>query len=185
MNNVSPSLTKSIRPKRPEQPIVEKVIADAESFLHSQLTSGIAADQRAFVYSGFLSAAVAALVAGAASLLQATEPDWQLIALALSEGFILLVALFLAILSARPVTFWYAGNEPSNWAEDVKNCRPYHECLMELAPILEERIVKNHVTLKKNSRLMHFALWIAFGGILLGLLLFFVILLQRLLAGAL
>jgi len=87
--------------------------AQIGQYMAAQLSSGIAADQRALNFAGYLSTAIIALLGGAVLLRVQKSPEIsEKIPLAVAIG--LLVALALALFSARPVPFNYPGSGVKN-----------------------------------------------------------------------
>ena len=132
---------------------LKQIISDAERVLSTQLSVGIAADQRAMVFSGFIAAAVVALIGGAAAIL--IGPDHHFIGyLALATGIGLLISMGYAVFSARPTSFEWAGNDPASWHQDIAASKPFTTSMQEQCEHYQSMIVSNRATLSKNNQLL-------------------------------
>jgi hypothetical protein len=98
---------------------LKEIIREGEAFLEAQLKAGLAADQRAMAVVTMSSAIGAILIAGTVSFIAAKVVIWPHV-LAVVPMFIgLFVAMFSALSAAKPVTFYYTGNNPKFWVQDV------------------------------------------------------------------
>lgn len=85
--------------------MLQEVLREAESYLEAQLTSAIAADHRAYTFAGAVSAASVILVGTAYSLVTSQPPNSLLAFTAWAVAVSLFVAAWMAIISARSVSF--------------------------------------------------------------------------------
>lgn len=146
---------------------LKHILPQAEKYLDAQLACGIAADQRGMAFAGFLAAAVIALVGGAgALLLNGLSVFLGYTALTVTIG--LMVALALAVHSARPVGFEFAGNAPGQWADDIVEGKTEIMSLTEQAIHYDEMIHRNADVLSGNGKLLRWAQCITFGSLAIG-----------------
>lgn len=161
--------TSSVRPPSDsEAAILKRVVLEAESYLDAQLKVALAADQRALVFAGFLAAATVALIGYGASSIFNGGAGAAIGHVAMGVGSVMLIAVFLAVLAARPVEFWLVGNSPKVWEEDIKCGRALADCWQEIATDLERRINCNMRTIRTNGRLLGASIWIAFCALIFG-----------------
>lgn len=160
--------------------LLRYAVGAAEARVGAQLSAGLAADQRALVFAGFLVAGIVAAGGGIAALLSAAAPDIALLVVGGLVAIMLLAALALAIYSARPVGWWLVGHDPADWQEDIANGMPLEKTLPELAEVLDRRVKENRAELKRNSRCLLWAGWMAFAALVAGIMGFVTIGLCRL-----
>jgi hypothetical protein len=134
--------------------IVEEINRQAEARLEAQLTVALAADQRAFIFAGFLVAIVAALLAVTTSN---TVNHFETVVLLLTSGGLLLAA-GLAAWSAQPSAWEMVGNVPSGWLDDIANRTSLAECRAEMATHYEGMIKANQDTLEGAALTMRISL---------------------------
>lgn len=132
--------------------IVAEVMREAEVHLNAQLTAAIAADARANRFASYLAAAGAVAIGASYSLHTASNPHHLLTALAALVGVALLSAAALALHSARPIDFEFAGNQPSMWAADVEAGKSLHASMSEMCAAYDEMIKSNRSAMEKNSK---------------------------------
>ena len=147
---------------------LREIIRNSESYLSAQLTSAIAADQRALAMSGYLSAAVVVLVGGAAGLALASEPNYLLSAVTFCTAAILFLALNLAIKSARPSNFEFPGNIASSWSQDIAEGKPLSRSLAEQCEHYDGMALANNELMQKNAKSLGYATRTAFYGLCAG-----------------
>ncbi len=148
-----------------DREMLGEIIREAESYLTAQLQAGIAADTRAISFVSLMAGATAAAAAGGFALLNQSVPsDFGKPALLLACGF--MVSMLLAVLSARPVKFWYVGNRPSEWIEDIRSKMTTQQALAQQAHHYDEMIAENMLALRANGRLMLGAIGLAWGSLL-------------------
>lgn len=144
---------------------ITQIITHAESVLQSQLTVALAGDQRALTFAGFIAAAAAALVGGAAVLLIGKDNHFVGY-LALSASLGLLISMAAAVYSSRPASFEWAGTEPATWYGDIEAGMSVPDSLRQLAAHYQEMIVSNRATLDDGSKWLRRAQWIALATLL-------------------
>jgi hypothetical protein len=151
-----------------DEPTLQEILREAESYLSAQLTASIAADQRAVGFASLLAAATAVLIAtGGALLLGATSDTWLGWAcMAVAAAF--LAAMALANLSAMPADFWYVGNSPAQWVADVQSSRPLKESLAEQLTHYAQMIKDNDRLMRRNNKQMLWAIWLSWGALAIG-----------------
>ncbi len=109
--------------------VVDFVFYQAERHIEAQLQSGIASDARA-VSSASLLAPLAGLVLAGSFGYWIANPSTPLLAAGIVLGAVLLLAAFFCILAAKPIDFYFPGNQPAEW----------YGCLNE--PLLESKGVE-------------------------------------------
>lgn len=145
---------------------LEQILARAEMYLSAQLQSGIAADQRALVFAGFLATGVIALLGAAGALLINQTSSAGYIAVGTAIG--LLVALALSIYASRPVDFEFPGNNPCAWEGDIDSNMPLTKSLAGQALHYDHMILVNNAILEKNCGYLASSMYVAFGSLLGG-----------------
>ncbi len=153
------------------------ILPQAEKYLAAQLQCALAADQRALVFSGFLVAAIVALIGGAGALLMTSPNALGYIALVTAVG--LIIALVQAVHSARPVGFCYVGGLPSDWKDDVDQGKTVLQSSIELADHYDSMIRDNAKVLEENGDTMRNAQRLTIGSLVGGGVLFIGSLLVR------
>lgn len=153
-----PSIEASLKSANDEQ--LRQMLAQAEAYLNAQLQIGIAADQRALVFAGFIAATVVAVAGGAcAILLKGGLPFLGYLGFATAAG--MMISLALAVHAARPVSFEYPGNSPSAWIEDVTGKKPIVQSMREQASHYAGMIQTNNATLSGNCLLLRLSQLVA------------------------
>lgn len=149
--------------------VLDEIVRQAEARLDAQLTSAIAADQRAMTFAGLLFAGAAALGAFAPS----SAANSDSIALLL-VGIGLAIGGAFATASARPAAWEYVGNVPSGWLGDIQSGKSLKDSKAEMAAFYDEMIAVNETSIGSAGRFMRTAMRIAFvsvgGGVLFVLL---------------
>jgi hypothetical protein len=137
--------------KAPEAKL-SQILRLAEARLEAQLTSAIAADQRAMTYGAILVGASAALIAVAVAMSQ-SQPTVRLIGPVLAMLFGLTVAAGMAIYSAFPTDWEIVGTEPRHWLEDIEERDTLHNGVAAMAEHYDQMITDN------NARMVKAAWW--------------------------
>jgi hypothetical protein len=150
------------------QDVLGEVVREGELKLQSQLQASLAADSRALSLAGFSLTGSTALLGAAAALSHDNAPDFPIIYIATGFGVALLVSGGLAVLSARPVKFYFPGNEPKNWVPEEwdlpEGQQPtFKRARIEQAMVLQSVISKNQAACETNARLTRAALILVFG----------------------
>jgi hypothetical protein len=143
--------------------LLKEIIADGEARLAAQLTTSLAADQRALLLAGFLVPTIVALGGAAAALFLQTPPNSSLAWIALVASAGLFISLALLIYAARPIDWHLPGVMPGAWIGDIEAQRPDIECLAELAADAHDRASYNAGVMGGNGKRVNLALWIAAG----------------------
>lgn len=162
--------------EKAEEETLQEIIREAESFLANQLTSGIAADQRALAFGGALAAGAIVVFGAGASVLLGDKIPHQIGWMAIVVSGLLLFSVYKAVKSAMPSEFYFVGNSPREWVEDVKNKKPLKESLAEQAQHYAENIEANSQILGANVKQMRDAIWLAWGSLIVGALLVTIVL---------
>ncbi len=151
----------------------------AELMLAAQLSISVAADQRAFSFTNLLAVGATIITGAGASLLLSQNSFPTLAAVCFASAVGLLAAMFLANMSARPETFYVAGNSPEDWLPDIESGVSLEDCRIEILEDFADRIRKNNLVLKRNGDLFQNAFWIAWLSLLGGALMAIVLLTAR------
>lgn len=154
-----------------EHDILQEILRESELKLAAQLQSGLAADQRAFTYLGFIVVIVVVIV-GAAFSLQIDKPTntaLSVICLLLSGGFF--TSCIYLYKSAKPVDWYFAGNEPNKWLEDIENKITLHHALAAQCGYYDKCLTENNRSLVNASQnfenaTLIFVITVAFCGLL-------------------
>ena len=138
--------------------MAREIKAQGETFLHAQLQAAIASDQRATTMAGVcVTLATAVVAAGIAYWDKAGS--FPILFGAFAGAVSLLFAAGCAGWSARPVDFYYPGNQPRQWYEarnaDVK------VALGGEAENYDRHIASNQVILTSSRKAINLAFWAA------------------------
>ncbi|MBZ9678235.1 hypothetical protein [Mesorhizobium sp. ES1-1] len=147
---------------------LKEILRQAEAYLDAQLSSAIAADQRAYTFAGLASAAAVVLIGGAYSLATMKPPTASMALVASAVAAVLIGAAWWAVDSARSVDFGFPGSQPENWVEDVSGKKRWETSLAEQCHHYDDLIVKNRATMELNSLLFNRATEAALKGLFLG-----------------
>ena len=138
-----------------DEPKIDEVIRQAESFIAGQLTAAIAADQRALTFAGLLVAGVAAMIGAVASM----QPSHAVIRPLIYIAACLLLAALAALWSARPTKWHLPGNEPQCWLNDIQTEHdPMLVCKADTAEIYQSMIDDNKGQVEKAKWAMRFSM---------------------------
>lgn len=148
--------------------IIREAIREAESFLESQLTTGLSADQRATSFASVVAAGAAVIGGGGITLILANSELVALgwVAITMSGG--LLISMILAALAARPVQFCLPGMHPAHWVADMDAQKPLATSLREMMENYGRDLNHNQKVLKANGRLMWSSIVAACGSLCVG-----------------
>lgn len=94
--------------------VVDFVFYQAERHVDAQLQSGIASDARAISSASTL-APLAGIVLASSFGYWITNPSTPLLAAGIVLGVVLMLAAFFCFLAAKPIDFYFPGNQPSEW----------------------------------------------------------------------
>ena len=144
---------------------LSEILREAECHLQAQLTSGLAADQRAMSFVALLTVATVFVAGAGGALLSADQPSPALGWLCMGLSAVLVVAMFFGILSARPVSFYFAGNNPAHWEHIITKKVPCHKSLAQQAAHYSQMIHSNNRRLRANAIMMTIAIWIVWCGL--------------------
>ncbi|MFK5596163.1 hypothetical protein ACFZ8E_04040 [Methylobacterium sp. HMF5984] len=138
---------------------------EADAYLGAQLTVTLAGNQRAMTFFGFLAAA-SAVIGSASVTVVTTSTDFAAFGVVgIMVVFGLLIAMFCANMAAMPDDFYYVGNSPSNWIEDIQDGRRLHRSLAEGVALDVRSIDRNTDTIDRCSKFIKRAVWIAWGSL--------------------
>jgi hypothetical protein len=157
--------------------LLRDIVSSAEVRLQAQLTTSVAADQRALVLAGLLVPTIAVLVGAATAMLLANPPQKFVGTVAFFASVGLFVSLVLTILAARPAMWNYPGTKPASWLSDISANKDEEDSLAALAADLQRKITDNAAMARNKALLVLSALWVAaatfaVGGVALALRLF-------------
>lgn len=148
-----------------DEAILKEIIRNAESFLSAQLTSSLAANQRAMTFTGLLAGAALLIMGAAGSALTKTPIDFYLSAIGFSVGAGLLAAMVLAIKAAKPTRFWYVGNTPAGWVQDVEAGKTLQQSLAEQCSHYASMISDNDECMAKADKHLLLAMRISWASL--------------------
>jgi hypothetical protein len=152
---------------------LKEVLREAELYLHAQLTSAIAADQRAYTFAGAVTAAAVILIGASYGLAITVPPNFLLVYAALAVCASFFVSAWMAVVSARSIDFEFAGNEPCKWVDDIENGKRIEDSISEQCEHYDGMISKNSIALKKNGDLFNNAVNLALSSAGVGGMAFF------------
>ncbi|MEO5375989.1 MAG: hypothetical protein H7840_17325 [Alphaproteobacteria bacterium] len=135
-----------------------EILRQGELYLSAQLTTALAADQRAVRLAGLFSAATSGLLAGGLALLTADSPVVELGTAALVMGVTMLVGLWFAVKATRPVDFYVVGNHPRQWWTEDDLHGPLSIALGQQGEHCQKAIDHNAEVLAGNGRSLRVAL---------------------------
>lgn len=143
--------------------VVGEVVRQAELLLTSQLQAAVGADQRASALAGVLSSTAVAAFGGSAALLTiqgsgAAHVGGYGLGIA---AICLASSAFMAVLAARPVTWYVPGNWPRSWKADAASGKSLTQCMAEVAAYYDPMIEKNLRTMERAAKWFNRALWCA------------------------
>jgi hypothetical protein len=147
-----------------------ELMRQAEVQLSAQLTAAIAADQRAMSFVSLMAASTVVLVGGGIALITADKPNMGLSWVAMIVACCFLASMLLAIWSARSIKWLYAGSQPENWQEDITAGTGLEHGLREQLENYDSRINKNRGRMEDCARYVGRALWVAWWGLLFGVI---------------
>jgi len=129
---------------------LQEILRQAEAYLGAQLAASIAADQRAIAFASALAAAAVVLVGAGLALLIAESPNPTLGWTAISTAAGFLLAMAFANFSAMPAVFWFAGNTPESWLEDVRKKQSLQASLAQQLAHYSDMIADNDRLMRRN-----------------------------------
>src|SRR5690606_15882826 len=97
---------------------LREITREAEIYLSAQLTASIAYDERAISLASLMAATIPVAFGAGITLLIDEWPLMLALACFMLAGGLSVAVLF-AILAARPAGFWFAGNTPASWEDDI------------------------------------------------------------------
>lgn len=162
MTKLSEELTKA------DSCTLHEIIRLAESHLNAQLTTALAADQRAMSFASVVAAGAVVVASGAIAVL---ESETQLhhvswVGFLVTAG--LLTSMYLAISSARPSRFWFTGSSPSDWINDIQQGKPLHQSLAEQADHYAGMIDEIDEIMRVNGKRMIWSIWTCWTSLVIG-----------------
>lgn len=131
---------------------LREVLREGEIYLEDQLKIAIASDSRAMAFAAASSNIAIALI-GAAAYAFHQKTYGVIVAWALAFGALGYFACALtAFASTRSSTFFYRGNDPSEWYSDIASARDLDDSLEEMLKFYADNISNNaHVIYKSHK----------------------------------
>jgi|SRR5579862_494873 len=145
-----------------------EIIREAESYLAAQLSAGLAANARAMSLTGFLATATAVITGAAVNLLMTATPHTALGVICIGVSIAFLLSTWLAILAASPTRFWYVGNSPARWLQDIKEGKSLENSLSEMASFYSSMIDDNTECMALSNSRLTLAMTIAWTALCVG-----------------
>jgi len=131
------------------EPMAREILAQGEKFMQSQLQAALAADSRATSMAGlYITLSLATTAAGAGYWDKAGNISALLACIA--AGGSLMAAAILAAWAARPIDFYFPGNQPHQWFPGKMN--DIVTMIGGEAENYDERIAYNDERLGENQR---------------------------------
>jgi hypothetical protein len=138
--------------------IAKIVMRQGEVKLSAQLTLALAAVGRASSFAGLFTT-LGLAVAGTVPVLWTAGARYQgLMAAAVLEAVILLIAAYLCIQATEPVDFYLAGNRPKSWWDDNAENTPLFDNLKSESNNYSTYIEHNHVVIERDAQRFMLAL---------------------------
>jgi hypothetical protein len=138
--------------------MARQIKAQGEVFLQAQLQSAIASDQRATTMAGICVTLATAVVAGGIAYWDKAQAG-PVLAASFGAALMLIIAAGFAGWSARPVDFFFPGNQPSKWYEIRDADLAY--ALGGEAENYETHIQVNQAILTANHHAVYVGFWFA------------------------
>ncbi|RUW87810.1 hypothetical protein [Mesorhizobium sp. M7A.F.Ca.US.010.02.1.1] len=152
--------------------MLQEILREAEAYLDAQLTSAIAADERAYSFAGTVGAVSVLLIGASYSLATSAAPSSLLSLTSLFAAAALFVAAWMAVMSASSINFEFSGNQPGHWGADVERGIEMRDALAEQCDHYESMITANSTAMGKNASVFNSAVNIALATLGVGGLLF-------------
>jgi hypothetical protein len=154
------TLSETLAKADPE--MLKEILREAESYLGAQLTSALAANQRAMTFTTVISAAAAVIGGAAGSLLLSGTGRGALgmVCAAVACGF--LFAVWMAMGAAAPSAFGFVGNIPSQWVDDIEGSVPLQVSLAQQCAHYDDNITKNIERMEIGNKKLMLAIKVVF-----------------------
>jgi hypothetical protein len=149
------------------EPMARQIMTQGETFLQAQLQAALAADQRATTMSSVFVTLSTAIAAGGIAFGQSVA-DQGIVTGSLVCSFALLIAAGFGAWAARPIDFYFPGNQPSQWYQGRKVA--LSKMLGGEAENYEARIEYNNGELAANQAAIYRGFWVGLVSPLLGVL---------------
>ena len=130
--------------------LIHEAYRQSEKNLESDISLGIAADQRAMGFCGWMVAAAALLIGLAGNAANAVNS----VGIHYVGALFLILAALLAGYSARPVIMRAPGAKFSGFTSDIEGDVAMSDVLMEMGGHNDEQSEENRKKLKSNGRLI-------------------------------
>lgn len=133
--------------------MAKTILKQGELFLQAQLQAGIAADQRAARTGGIFTTLGTGVLAATLAYGASPDPSVAVYNAGVTVFAMMIFSALMALLSARPTKFFFAGNHPKQWFDVAKNSSLAAEIMGE-AENYQARIEANAAVLRWNGRLL-------------------------------
>lgn len=160
-------MSRDWKTKKPE--LIREASRHAESRLAAQLQIATSADQRAAVLGGIYVAAATGII-GALATGASTKLNLALTVGACISAAAFLIGAYLCIFAMLPINFDIAGNEPSNWYDDIDADRSLQETMGEQLDCFDEAIKDNNIRVARNARFFKAGALIGISAPIIGIL---------------
>jgi hypothetical protein len=167
-------MSQSAPPPIPET-VAEELVRQGEVRLSAILNMGIAADARATSLCSIFGAGGVAIGAGLLANVTSDHPINVLIVPGIIASGGLLIAAVISALVASPQYFLIPGGDPAHlrdWSWDKNKWRSQTELLDATAMRYARAIKKDMASLERGAKLLHWALGVAGGSILVAVTVF-------------
>lgn len=151
---------------------VHHLLEEAKEHLRGTIELGINADQRSAALCGVFGGGAFALFAVSATVFAGEHSSTTLQWASAIAGFILLIASLLCARAASPGDFYVSGYEPSLLFSAASDPLWMQRYTIE---DIQRRIEANRIEINREASLVKWAVRIAMGSLVIGLVIFFVI----------
>jgi hypothetical protein len=138
--------------------MARQIFAQGETFMQAQLQAALAADSRATTTASIFVTLALAVLAGGLGYLDKAGGHPIVVASLIAGGFLLIGSGF-AAWAARPIDFYFPGNQPQQWFPGRKTALAI--MLGGEAENYDARIAYNEAKLVANHRAIYAAFWFA------------------------
>lgn len=149
---------------------MDEIIRQAEDYLDAQLTTALASDQRALIYSSIVGAALAILMMAVASVAASSQQTDGFFLVVVPMTVCFLISLTFSAVAFRPVEFRTVGNNPRQWIEDIRTGQSLHISKTETIALYLRAIEENAETMRNGARALSTALRWGAGGLTAGVI---------------
>lgn len=156
--------------KKVDSKVVDFVFHQAEKHLDAQLQSGIASDARAVSAASILVGLSGVIVAASLGY-WVVKPEITILLSGLVSGFLFLLAAYQCFRAAKPIDFYFPGNQPNEWASCLSD--PLKKSKGVEIENYQEMIAENHTALDRAADYLILGMRIAIATPFLSVLVYF------------